>query len=403
MAKPFSGNELTARVNHQLEIARLQNSLNEQKSRLQSIFDNAADAIITLDTNSQVESLNNAGKQLFGWSAVEMVGRNIKFLIPGFKLDLSDESKNSQVILKESNFMGSATRFEGKHQDGSILQLEISVSNTFLEDCDLLIILLRDISRLVETESQLSQQQKRLETVVKEQDVELENSSKWLSSFTWSTSHDLQEPLRKITSFSKMLQDDYAENLDQQGNHYLQRIIDLTWRMRKLVESQLNFPQLEDPEHSILSVDLNIVIQQVLEDLELLIKDTGAVITHNTLPGLKGNMLQIKQTFYNLILNALTFVNNNEPPKIYIHTRKSIGDVWTISVQNNGIGFDNDFREEIFTPYRRLHGESNYPGIGMGLAFCRKVVERHGWKIDAKSKLGQGSIFSIHLLDRRKK
>jgi PAS domain S-box-containing protein len=235
----------------------------------------------------------------------------------------------------------------------------------------------------------------------------LEDSNKELQEFAFIASHDLQEPLRKIESFSRMLLSRSDENLDDQQRDYLGRIRSAVDRMRLMIDDLLSLSRISTRGKSFVRVDLNQVATEVLSDLEERIKGTGAQVEVKPLPSIEADPTQIQQLFQNLIGNALKFYRPEEPPRVQVWSQypsnspsKAASDgrqVLELFVEDNGIGFDESRVEQIFQPFQRLVGRSQFEGSGIGLAICRKIVERHGGEITASSTPGIGSTFRVVL------
>ncbi|GAB4174702.1 MAG: ATP-binding protein [Coleofasciculaceae cyanobacterium] len=238
---------------------------------------------------------------------------------------------------------------------------------------------------------------------------ELAYSNAELEQFAHVASHDLQEPLRKIMSFGDRLKDKYSEILTAQGCDYLERMQKAAERMQSLIEDLLTLSRITTKAQPFVSVDLARVTREVLSDLEVRIEQTGATVEVGELPTLEADPLQMRQLLQNLISNALKFHQKTEPPKIGIYSQLLNGEeqqptrssrrpmLYQILVQDNGIGFDEKYLSNIFSAFQRLHSRSEYEGTGMGLAICRKIVERHNGSITAKSSPGQGSTFIVTL------
>jgi light-regulated signal transduction histidine kinase (bacteriophytochrome)/CheY-like chemotaxis protein len=238
---------------------------------------------------------------------------------------------------------------------------------------------------------------------------ELAYSNAELEQFAHVASHDLQEPLRKIMSFGDRLKDKYSETLTAQGCDYLERMQKAAERMQTLIEDLLTLSRITTKAQPFVSVDLAQVARDVLSDLEVRIEQTGAKVEVGELPSLEADPLQMRQLLQNLISNALKFHQKTEPPQIRIYSQLLNGEeqqptksshrpmLYQILVQDNGIGFDEKYLSSIFNAFQRLHGRNEYEGTGMGLAICRKIVERHNGSITAKSSPGKGSIFIVTL------
>lgn len=232
---------------------------------------------------------------------------------------------------------------------------------------------------------------------------ELKRSNRELQDFAFVASHDLQEPLRKIRAFGDRLHQSYSEVLGEQGADYVRRMQNASARMSKLIDDLLSFSRITTKAKPFLPVSLNKVAEEVIEDLEVAIQESGAQIDIADLPEIDADMFQMKQLFQNLLANAIKFRKPGVSPVITVtvedgESAAAAGpDLVTILFSDNGIGFDEVFLDRIFLPFQRLHGKSEYSGTGIGLAVCRRVAERHGGSLTATSKVGEGSTFILTL------
>ena len=241
----------------------------------------------------------------------------------------------------------------------------------------------------------------------------LERSNRALEDFASVASHDLQEPLRKVLTYGERLKTGYGEDLGERGLGYLRRMEDAAGRMRRLVEDLLALSRVTTQGSPFQPVDLGDVAQEVISDLEARIEETGGRVELGELPTVEADRAQMRQLLQNLVANALKFHKDGEPPIVAVRgeafeeRRKAKGTtpaadgLCRVVVEDNGIGFDEQYIGRIFTPFERLHGRNAYEGTGMGLAICRKVVERHGGEITARSAPGRGSAFTVTLPLRR--
>ena len=237
--------------------------------------------------------------------------------------------------------------------------------------------------------------------------AELERSNQELQSFAFVASHDLQEPLRKIQAFGDRLGTKYREVLDEQGRDYLERMQAAAARMSGLINDLLTFSRVTTTAQPFGLVDLRAVAHTVVEDLETRLQQTGGRVEIGALPTVQADSVQIRQLFQNLISNALKFHRPGEPPVVEVRGEVlpvpsgaeggRAGQVCRITVRDNGIGFEERYRARIFEVFQRLHGRGEFEGTGIGLAICKKIVERHGGTITAASSPRQGSVFTITL------
>lgn len=239
-------------------------------------------------------------------------------------------------------------------------------------------------------------------TVLKNKDKELKKtiealrrSNEELEQFAYIASHDLQEPLRMVSSFAKLLEIKYKGNIDEKAGDYIRQIVGGAKRMSELINDLLSFSRISSNPESFTRSDLNLTVTDVLRDLQLIIKETSARIDVHPLPVLRADAIQIKQLFQNLIQNALKF-RRDESPVITINAKKINGE-YEFSIQDNGIGIKPEYHDRIFMLFQRLHEADKYPGTGLGLAICRKIVERHGGRIWLTSEEGRGTTFYFTL------
>ncbi|MCC5644141.1 GAF domain-containing protein [Nostoc sp. CHAB 5824] len=252
-------------------------------------------------------------------------------------------------------------------------------------------------AQLLEKESQQSQ--------------ELARSNAELEQFAYVASHDLQEPLRMVTSYLQLLERRYKNQLDANADQFINYAVDGARRMQTLINDLLNYSRVSSRGQPFIPVNCSVVLEQAIANLQLAIADSQAVVTHDTLPEVRADATQLTQVFQNLIGNAIKFCQNQQP-RIHIGVRKPdansdwslnvipSADEWLFWVRDNGIGLESQYAERIFIIFQRLHGRDKYPGTGIGLAICKKIIERHGGRIWVESKPGQGSTFYFTIPDR---
>jgi light-regulated signal transduction histidine kinase (bacteriophytochrome) len=224
---------------------------------------------------------------------------------------------------------------------------------------------------------------------------ELERSNAELEQFAYVSSHDLQEPLRMISSYLQLLQRRYQGNIDEKADKYIYYAVDGAARMQTLINDLLEFSRVTTRASEPEPTDSEFVLNQVLSNLDLYIKENRATVSYGSLPKVIADSTQLAQVFQNLIINGLKF-HSEETPIINICAEKKAKE-WVFSVQDNGIGIDPQYSEKIFEVFKRLHNKEAYPGTGIGLAVCKKIIERHSGRIWIKSELGKGSTFYFTL------
>jgi len=240
---------------------------------------------------------------------------------------------------------------------------------------------------------------KKAEAELKKTMKDLKNSNTELEQFAYVASHDLQEPLRMVASFTQLLQDRYKDKLDEDANDFINYAVDGATRMQNLINDLLIFSRVGSRGKPFKITDMNVVIENVLNNFRQLIKETNSMIIYDPLPVIEADESQMIQLFQNLISNGIKFRGENNP---IIHVTAEIkADKWIFTVKDNGIGIDNKFFDRIFIIFQRLHKKSEYGGTGIGLAVCKKIVQRHGGKIWVDSEFGKGSSFHVSIKKRK--
>jgi signal transduction histidine kinase len=229
---------------------------------------------------------------------------------------------------------------------------------------------------------------------------ELARSNAELQQFAYVASHDLQEPLRMVSSYTQLLAKRYRGRLDADADDFIGFAVDGAARMQKLIQDLLAYSRVGTRDLERQSVSMDSVLEYATDMLQLVIKDTDAVVTNDSLPSIKVDERQMTQLFQNLISNAIKF-RGQKPPRIHVSARRLDGE-WLFSVHDNGIGIDPQYADRIFVIFQRLHNRDEYPGTGIGLAICKKIVERHGGRIWMESELGKGSTFFFTVADGKK-
>ena len=231
---------------------------------------------------------------------------------------------------------------------------------------------------------------KKAEEQVREKTLELERSNTELERFAYVASHDLQEPLRTISSYLQLLERRYKERLDEKGLQYMDFTVTAANRLQNMISGLLEYSRVETRGKPFGPVDCETVLNQTLDNLRLAIEESKAVITHDDLPTVPGDRGQLVRLFQNLLSNSIRY-RGQEPPLIHVSAQKQYGE-WVFSVKDNGIGIDPEYKEQIFIIFQRLHGR-DVPGIGLGLSVAKRIVERHGGRIWVESEPGKGATF----------
>ncbi len=286
-------------------------------------------------------------------------------------------------------------------QDSTSVPCQLSLAVLQLDEGPSLSIIVTDLTFQKSIQGLLKENNEQLMAT----NAQLEASNHDLQQFASIASHDLQEPLRKILIFANMLRDRHAHNLSDESRKYLDKIISSSQRMRSMASDILNYSGLSKNAHSFDEINLEAVVAEVLDDYELLLQERNVEVVVEELPAIEGNRAQIKQVFQNLISNSIKFARHDHPPVIRIFC-KQIGPDETegrdatlchIVVADNGIGFEEEYQERIFSLFERLNNKDKYEGSGIGLSITRKIIERHHGRISAESTPGAGACFTISL------
>jgi two-component system, LuxR family, sensor kinase FixL len=373
-----------------LDRENLEQKLRESEGHFQSWLNDAPVACHEVDRDGLIVCINRAESELFGFSPDEMVGRPIWDF-----MSTDHRAKSKAGLLQKISGERPVDRVEReyKRRDGSSVIMEVHAKRIFDasgQPVGLRTFLL-DIT-----------ERKRAEAALLEQADKLARSNAELEQFAYVASHDLQEPLRKIQAFGDRLKTKYEAGLGPEGLDYLARMQNAAARMQVLIQDLLSLSRVASNSKPHAPVDLGDVVRTVVSDLEMRIQDAGGRVEIDALPVIFGDRGQMAQLFQNLIGNGLKFRKPGESPVVKIHSefltaQQGGANVWQIVVEDNGIGFDEKYRDRIFQIFQRLHGRNEYEGTGIGLAICRKIVDRHGGNIAADSSPGAGAKFVITL------
>jgi PAS domain S-box-containing protein len=362
--------------------------LREAEELFRGLFQEAPVACHELDLDGRVTRVNQAECHLMGFTAGEMLGHHIWEFTPEGERHLSEQSVKARIAgqLSLAPFERSYTRRDGT-------QLVLEIHTTMVRDAMGNAIGLRSFMFDVTT-------RKRAELALQGHAEELSRSNADLEQFAYVASHDLQEPLRKIQAFGERLQRKYGTALGTEGVDYLTRMESAAARMQALINDLLALSRVSRNDKPFVHVDLTSVMEEVAEDLEEGLQ--GGVIEYGALPVVHGDRMQLGMLLQNLVANGLKFRRPGIAPRVRVSgtalpAQASGFAMAELVVEDNGIGFEQKYGERIFQVFQRLHGKNEYAGTGIGLAICRKIAERHGGRIVAEGRPGEGARFTITL------
>ena len=372
-------------------VIKYKNSLNEIKkseNRMSALFEAATEGIIISDLNGEIVTVNKKAEELFGYHRDELIGEKVEVLVPPQYKSRHKHLRYGYYDDPEPRPMGQGRDLYAVRKDGEEFPVEISLNHFENEEGRFVISYVTDITQRKEVEDNLLKAHREL----KQKAVELKQSNDELEQFAYVASHDLQEPLRMVASYTQLLARRYRDKLDEDANDFIEYAVDGAKRMQKLLNDLLHFSRVGTRAKSFRKMDINRVVKDALKNLEKYIEEHDAeIIIESPLPDLSVDKSQLTQLLQNLIQNAIKFKKNGRP-EVKIAARE-LDDFWQFSITDNGMGIDEKHREKIFVIFQRLHGRDSYNGSGIGLAICKKIVKRHGGEIWVDSEPGKGSTF----------
>jgi PAS domain S-box-containing protein len=408
-------------IPHMFAVARNITARKEQEEAIEAqnvlirtITDNATSTLFMMNAKGYCTFMNTAGEKMFGYSQEEIRSKPLHYLIHHHRPDGSlypmEECPLDRAL--PDNFDVRAHRDLFFRKDGSSFPITCAASPIFENGVPVATVIeVRDISLEVEAEQALRRSAAELEELVEERTKELLHVNDQLQQFTYAASHDLQEPLRKISFFLERLMTNLGTDLNADNKVIADRIRQTTERMRTLINDLLTYSHTTLGSTGFQPVQLSSVVKDVLDDMEATLIEKGASVIVDELPTVQGDQRQLRQLFQNLVSNAVKYRKKDRQPEVLLSAKTVDGNFieaslpfetrserfYLISVKDNGIGFDPDDAERIFRLFQRLHGKAEYEGTGVGLAIVQKVVENHQGYIWAESEPGEGAKFNVLL------
>ena len=365
-----------------------------EANRLNAVMNTVLDGVITISSEGIIKSFNPAAEKIFQYSAAEVIGHNVKRLMPNPYHDQHDGYLKNYLETGDRKVIGIGRQVTAKRKDGTTFPIELGVNEMNIEGQRMFVGTIRDITERVESEEAISSYL-----------AKLKRSNQELDDFAYIASHDLKEPLRGLSNNALFLEEDYEEILDEGGKRRLKRMKFLCHRLETLVDDLLYYSRLGRQDLAIQESDLNVIIKDITLMMETSLKEANAeVIIPQPLPGITCDAPRITEVFRNLITNAVKY-NDKENKTIEVGCIKDTilnshdtPAQPTFYVKDNGIGIKEDFYNDVFRIFKRLNDEDdNIKGTGVGLTFVKKIIERHGGKIWLESELGVGTTFYFNL------
>jgi PAS domain S-box-containing protein len=364
--------------------------LAQMEGRYRALLEAAPDAMVVVSQGGEIVLLNVQAEKQFGYRRDELLGQKVTNLIPnGFaERLLSDGLRSAEDALAQQ--IGTGIELTARRKDGSEFPIELMLSPLESAEGTLVTAAIRNIST-----------RKTAEALLLRKMDELNSSNEDLAQFAYIASHDLQEPLRMVSSYTMLLGRRYKGKLDADADEFIAFAVDGANRMQRLIQDLLAYSRVGSAKAKLAEISSEDALKQTLFNLRAAIEDSGAVVTHDSLPPVFADKTQLIQLFQNLVGNAIKY-RRTEVPSVHMSAVPDGGTRWLFSVQDNGLGIDSRYFGRIFGMFQRLHKREEFAGTGIGLAICKKIVERHGGSISVDSQLGHGSTFSFSLARSKK-
>ena len=365
--------------------------LAQMEGRYRGLLEAAPDAMVVVNVAGEIVLLNVRAEKEFGYSRDELLGQKVKNIIPeGFaERIIADGTRSAAAALAQQ--IGTGIELIGRRKDGSKFPIEIMLSPLESTEGILVTAAIRDISVRKNSDEHL------VKTV-----KELKRSNDELQQFAYVSSHDLQEPLRMVSSYTQLLAVRYKGRLDSDADEFIAFAVDGCNRMQGLIQDLLAYSRAGSNGKALSETSGEDALQAALTNLRAAMEQSGAVVTHDSLPVIKTDETQLTQIFQNLVGNAIKY-RRAESPQVHISASKNGGNEWIFSVRDNGLGIDPQYFDRIFVLFQRLHGRDEFEGTGIGLAICKKLLERLGGRIWVESQPEKGSTFYFALPEMEEK
>ena len=357
----------------------------QMESRYRGLLEAAPDAMVVVDQRGEIVLLNLQAEKQFGYRRDELLGQKVSDIVPeGFAERLAaDGLRSAEDALAQQ--IGTGIELHGRRKDRSEFPIEIMLSPLESADGVLVTAAIRDITARKGAEAQL------LNNV-----EELNRSNVELQQFAYIASHDLQEPLRMVASYTTLLARRYKGKLDADADDFIAFAVDGATRMQHLIQDLLAYSRVGSKGQELADTSSEEALEQALRNLRGAIQASGAIVTHDPLPMVKADEMQLTQLFQNLVGNAIKY-RRTDTPSVHISAEQNGAKKWIFSIKDNGLGIESQYFERIFGMFQRLHKREEFDGTGIGLAICKKIIERHGGAITVESTVGQGSTFRFPL------
>lgn len=367
-------------------------TLVKSQQMFKGLFENSPDAIILVDHTGRIVRINAQAEALFGFTRVELIGRNVDVLIPERYRVRHSGHLTGYFAAPHARAMGVGLELFGLRKDGSEFPVDIMLSSLETDEGTQALAVIRDVTNRKQVEGRIQ----KLNEELKNRADQLEVANKELEAFSYSVSHDLRAPLRHVDGFVDMLTKHSAEKLDERGNRYLKIIADSARQMGMLIDELLVFSRMGRVEMRQAKVEMDLLVKEAVDAMKMDIKDRHISWKIASLPEVKADASMIRQVWINLIANAVKYTRPRDPAEIEIgcfdEDNKSV-----FFIRDNGVGFDMQYAGKLFGVFQRLHRADEFEGTGIGLANVQRIISRHGGRTWAEGKINQGATFFFSL------
>ena len=368
-----------------------ENALRASELKFRGILEAAPDAMVISDKTGHIILVNAETQRLFGYAREDLLGQSVDLLVPERFRGKHPQHREGYAAHPRVRSMGEGRELYGLRKDNTEFPVEISLSPIETTEGTLILSAIRDVTLRKQAQEALNHR-----TALEQRSVDLKRSNDELEQFAYIAAHDLQEPLRMVASYTQLLAKRYQGRLDADADEFIRFAVDGAHRMQHLITDLLAYCRVGTTGKELHETSSGAAVEQASSNLQKAIEESGGAVTHDLLPTVIADGVQLVQLFQNLIANAIKY-RSTEIPRVHVSAKRNGGNEWIFAVRDNGLGIDPKYFDKIFVMFKRLHGRDEFSGTGIGLTVCKKIVERHGGRIWVESVPEKGSTFFFAL------